>query len=92
MSSDLTFQSPRRHGSSKGKGTENPIKFLPVLPDTRSKPQWQESKPNFLLSSTPTGPQQDDKNNIDLITELTASKYLCDFSANTSLTRDLSAF
>ena len=49
------------------------------------------TKPNFLLSSTPTGPQQDDKNNIDLITELTASKCLCDLSANISLTRDLSA-
>lgn len=49
-----------------------------MLPDSRAKPQWQESKPNFLLSNTPA--QSVDEKNIDLITELTSSMSLLAFA------------
>lgn len=69
MFSQLT---PRRaNGRSKGKGTDDPIRFLPVLPSKRSKPVWQQNQPNFELSGKILG---DDKNGIDLVGELTASK------------------
>lgn len=64
---------PRRaNGRSKGKGTDDPIRFLPVLPSKRSKPVWQHNQPNFELSGKILG---EDKNGIDLVGELTASKY-----------------
>lgn len=64
---------PRRgNGRSKGKGTNDPIRFLPVLPSKRSKPVWQQNQPNFELSGKILG---DDKNGIDLVGELTASKF-----------------
>lgn len=61
----------RANGRSKGKGTDDPIRFLPVLPSKRSKPVWQQNQPNFELSGKILG---DDKNGIDLVGELTASK------------------
>lgn len=71
----LLFQpSPRngKGGGSKGKGTSDPIKFLPVLPSKRSKPSWQHNQPLFELS----GKVVDDEpsHSIDLVGELTASK------------------
>ncbi|KAL3855114.1 hypothetical protein ACJMK2_014343, partial [Sinanodonta woodiana] len=64
--------SPRAAGGgSKGKGTSDPIHFLPVLPSKRSKPAWQQNPPSFILSgkSTENGDQD---NGIDLVGELTA--------------------
>lgn len=61
----------KANGRSKGKGTDDPIRFLPVLPSKRSKPVWQQNQPNFELSGKILG---DDKNGIDLVGELTASK------------------
>ena len=61
---------------SKGKGTNDPIKFLPVLPSKRAKPAWQQNPPTFLLTGRSdedgAGP---DRNGIDLVAELTASKH-----------------
>ena len=69
---DLFQPTPR---GSKGKGTNDPVKFLPVLPSKRSKPAWQQNPPSFMLTGQP---DQDgatnDRNGIDLIAELTASK------------------
>ncbi|XP_033728888.1 dynein heavy chain 7, axonemal-like [Pecten maximus] len=62
--------SPRNGaGGSKGKGTNDPIRFLPVLPSKRSKPSWQQSQPLFELSGKPV---EEDKNGIDLVGELTS--------------------
>ena len=60
-------------GRSKGKGTDDPIRFLPVLPSKRTKPAWQQNPPTFELSGKILN--DDDKNGIDLVGELTASKY-----------------
>ncbi|XP_076459412.1 dynein axonemal heavy chain 7-like [Babylonia areolata] len=56
-------------GPSKGKGTSDPIRFLPVLPSKRSKPEWQDNPPSFILSA-----QMDEEQptSIDLIGELSA--------------------
>ncbi|CAH1790213.1 unnamed protein product [Owenia fusiformis] len=62
-------QSPRA-GGSRGKGTSDPIKFLPTLPAKRSKPQWQSNPPSFFLNGKPS--EDKDKNGIDLIGELTS--------------------
>ncbi|GFR59444.1 dynein heavy chain 7, axonemal [Elysia marginata] len=56
-------------GASKGKGTIEPIKFLPVLPAKRAKPAWQVNQPTFMLTKQSL---EDESNGIDLITELTA--------------------
>nr|XP_022323965.1 dynein heavy chain 7, axonemal-like isoform X6 [Crassostrea virginica] len=66
---DLDLTPRRGNGRSKGKGTNDPIRFLPVLPSKRSKPVWQQNQPNFELSGKILG---DDKNGIDLVGELTA--------------------
>ncbi|XP_067686354.1 dynein axonemal heavy chain 7-like [Haliotis asinina] len=60
--------SPRAAGGSKGKGTDDPIRFLPVLPSKRSKPAWQSNPPPFFLSGRP----DDEERPIDLVGELTA--------------------
>ena len=66
-------QTPRLGGASgsKGKGTDDPIRFLPVLPSKRSKPSWEENPPSFILSGQVDKEQPDI---IDLIGELTASE------------------
>ena len=61
-------------GGSRGKGTNDPIKFLPVPPAKRAKPTWQQNAPTFMLSGKPED-YQNGSGGIDLITELTASKY-----------------
>ncbi|XP_059164025.1 dynein axonemal heavy chain 7-like isoform X1 [Physella acuta] len=38
-------------GPSKGKATDEPIRFLPALPTSRGKPAWQINQPTFMLSS-----------------------------------------
>ena len=58
----------------KGKSSNDPVKFLPVMPTKRSKPAWQTNPPAFLLSGKPG--EDHDKNGIDLIAELTASMSL----------------
>ncbi|KAK7506434.1 hypothetical protein BaRGS_00002546, partial [Batillaria attramentaria] len=60
---------PQQGGPSKGKGTDDPIRFLPVLPSKRSKPEWQDNPPSFVLSGRADTEQP---NTIDLIGELTA--------------------
>lgn len=65
--------SPRLNGGSKGKGTNDPIRFLPVLPSKRTKPAWDQNPPSFVLSGKI--PEEDGKDHIDLVGELTASKY-----------------
>ncbi|XP_052236951.1 dynein axonemal heavy chain 7-like isoform X2 [Dreissena polymorpha] len=62
--------SPRGNGGSKGKGTNDPIRFLPVLPSKRTKPTWEQNPPSFVLSGKI--PEDDGKDHIDLIGELTA--------------------
>lgn len=67
---------PGRSGrGSKGKGTDDPIRFLPVLPSKRSKPAWQQNPPTFELSGKIV---EEESNGIDLVGELTASKYIKD--------------
>lgn len=56
-------------GGSKGKGTDDPIRFLPVLPLKRSKPEWHDNPPSFILSTKSEDEQQ---GAIDLVRELTA--------------------
>ncbi|WAR10683.1 DYH7-like protein [Mya arenaria] len=51
-------------------GTNDPIRFLPVLPSKRSKPAWEQNPPSFVLSGKV--PEDDGKDHIDLIGELTA--------------------
>ncbi|XP_070188303.1 dynein axonemal heavy chain 7-like isoform X3 [Littorina saxatilis] len=60
-------------GPSKGKGTDDPIRFLPVLPSKRSKPSWQDAPPSFILSGQV---DEEPPNAIDLIGELTAKDTL----------------
>ncbi|XP_076451419.1 dynein axonemal heavy chain 7-like [Babylonia areolata] len=65
-------QAPPRLGGAprnKGKGTNEPIRFLPVLPSKRSKPEWQDNPPSFLLSGQA---DEEEPNTIDLIGELTS--------------------
>ena len=64
-----------QRGGSKGKGTNDPLKFLPVPPSKRSKPSWQVNPPSFLLSGKVEDGMLQDGNGIDLITELTASRW-----------------
>ncbi|XP_074662516.1 dynein axonemal heavy chain 7-like [Tubulanus polymorphus] len=60
-----------RPGGSKGKANDDPTRFLPVLPTKRSKPQWQQNPPSFILTGR-QAQNDDDKNGIDLVSELTA--------------------
>lgn len=57
-------------GGSRGKGTSDPTKFLPVPPATRSKPVWQQNPPTFQLTGKPEPVLNE--NDIDLVSELTA--------------------
>jgi hypothetical protein len=63
----------RRGRGSKGKGTDDPIRFLPVLPSKRTKPAWQQNQPTFELSGKIV---EEESNGIDLVGELTARKFL----------------
>ena len=65
----LSFQPTPR--GSKGKLTNDPIKFLPVLPEIRTKPAWQVNQPTFMLSGKLDDSQE--KNGFDVVHELTAS-------------------
>ncbi|CAF1498766.1 unnamed protein product, partial [Didymodactylos carnosus] len=38
-----------RGEGTKGKGTHDPLKFLPQLPDTRVKPQWTTPRPSLFI-------------------------------------------
>ena len=67
------LQPTPRPGGSKGKGTNDPVHFLPTLPSKRQKPAWQVNPPTFMLSTKPEE-EQDKVNGIDLVSELTASK------------------
>ncbi|XP_052080869.1 dynein axonemal heavy chain 7-like isoform X1 [Mytilus californianus] len=67
---DIQELTPGRNGrGSKGKGTDDPIRFLPVLPSKRSKPAWQQNPPTFELSGKIV---EEETNGIDLVGELTA--------------------
>ncbi|XP_064598423.1 dynein axonemal heavy chain 7-like [Liolophura sinensis] len=57
---------------SKGKGTDDPVRFLPVLPSKRSKPAWQMNPPTFMLTGKPL--EDDKKDDIDLVAELIAKE------------------
>nr|XP_058956956.1 dynein axonemal heavy chain 7-like [Pocillopora verrucosa] len=37
-------------GQVKGRNPHSPVRFLPQLPETRSKPAWQQTAPSFQLS------------------------------------------
>ena len=72
--SDCVFQAAPQPSGNKNKTTNDPIKFLPVLPSKRAKPAWQVNPPNFFLSGNADDNAQRD-NGIDLVAELTARKY-----------------
>lgn len=38
-----------RGEGTKGKGTHDPAKFLPQLPDARVKPQWAAPRPPLFI-------------------------------------------
>ena len=71
----ISLQANHGHVSSKGKGTTDPVKFLPVLPSKRQKPAWQVNPPSFFLNGNLDDHDRQD-NGIDMVAELTARKLI----------------
>ena len=61
---------------NRGKGANDQLHFLPVLPSKRSKPEWQDNPPSFILSGHAAEEQTD---TIDLAGELAGSQFECCF-------------
>ena len=81
LSNQLLFQKGphrQRASGSKGKGTSDPIKFLPTLPSKRTKPTWQTNPPNFLLNGGPAEEDHAELHTFDIATDLTARSKFSD--------------